>query len=62
MDTSSGNESVVSASPRANLATTSEDDDKDDSVDSLAAHAARMYSSLKDSAVDCLVPTIAFSN
>ena len=48
VDTSSGNESVVSASPRANLATTSEDDDKDDSVDSLAAHAARMYSSLKD--------------
>ena len=47
-DTSSGDENAASVSPRANLATAAKDDDKgDDSVDSLAAHAARMYSSLK---------------
>ena len=48
-DTSSGDESAASVSPRANLATAAKDDDKgDDSVDSLAAHAACMYLSLKD--------------
>ena len=47
-DTSSGDDES-NTSPRANLATATKDDDKsDDSVDSLAAHVARMYSSLKD--------------
>jgi len=45
-DTSSGDESNASASPRANIADVT--NEENDSVDSLAAHAARMYSSLKD--------------
>ena len=45
-DTSSGDESNASASPRANVAGVV--DDEKESIDSLAAHAARMYSSLKD--------------
>ena len=46
-DTSSGDDSVAT-SPRAKLVATSNDDGEDETVDSLAAHAARMYSSLKD--------------
>ena len=45
-DTSSGDENDASASPRANVAGIT--NEENDSMDSLAAHAARMYSSLKD--------------
>ena len=45
-DTSSGDESIPSTSPRANVAGV--ENDEKESIDSLAAHAARMYSSLKD--------------
>ena len=45
-DTSSGDESNASTSPRANVAGV--ENDEKESIDSLAAHVARMYSSLKD--------------
>ena len=47
-DSSSDEESDTSASPKANVAETANDSDGSDSVGSLAAHAARMYSSLKE--------------
>ena len=46
-DTSSEDESTASASQSANVAGVAKEED-DDSVNSLAAHASRMYSSLKE--------------
>ena len=58
-DSSSGSDDD-DESPPANTARPGADSDSDkSSVGSLAAHAARMFASLKGWAVDCLVTTIA---